>query len=431
MGRHLFQAHLLKKEKKRKKRELMLRRRRRRLRGVTSPGAPELRRAFRSEASLEAIRAHSQPSKDTAESVGPAHLALYNYPTFASAYAALAAHLFHRRLRRRLLVLPFSSVEPFRLPRLYLPHFNQLLHTLLSLLHGGLCCSWNKNSKFYRSSRAGDFEASGFQTCYLLDFIGPKKFALELSRFIPSVIAFDHRQSTLARIPHLGHCPSNLELNIDTTKSSARATFDYFSRKLAGIKSDSDISEKLLDQEDERRVFNVLKYIEDADLRQWQLPNAKEFQTALKDERAKLNCITNPLVFEQLLQLDVCNLLSRGKSLAHDRLEAAGKLIHKPFKIQLGRGLYGECLAIRADGNSKLSHEIGLELSQRSAAAGLRPIGAVVFMQRGLLKVCLRTTDNTTNTAEIAKAYGGGGKPSSSSFALRMDEFNAWTSVNS
>ncbi|KAF8641944.1 hypothetical protein HU200_067658 [Digitaria exilis] len=43
-----------------------------------------------------------------------------------------------------------------------------------------------------------------------------------------------------------------------------------------------------------------------------------------------------------------------------------------------------------------------------------RPIGAVVFMQRGILK-----------------AYGGGGKPSSSSFALRMDEFNTWTSVNS
>jgi hypothetical protein len=229
----------------------------------------------------------------------------------------------------------------------------------------------------------------------------------------------------------LGHCPSNLELNIDTTKSSARATFDYFSRNLAEIKSDSDMCEKLLDQEDEERVFNVLKYIEDADLRQWKLPNAKEFQTALRDERAKLNCITNPLVFEQLQQLDVCNLLSRGKSLAHDRFEAAGKLIHKPFRIHLGRGLHGECLAIRADGNSKLSHEIGLELSKMSTAAGLRPIGAVVFMQRGLLKICLRTTDSSTNTAEIAKAYGGGGKPSSSSFALRMDEFNAWISVNS
>uniref|UniRef100_A0A0E0MCU6 Uncharacterized protein n=1 Tax=Oryza punctata TaxID=4537 RepID=A0A0E0MCU6_ORYPU len=362
---------------------------RRILGGVTSPAAAELRRAFRSEAALEAISAHS---KDAAESEDPAHLALYNYPTFAGAYAALAAHLFHRRLRRRILVLPFSSVEPFR---------------------------------------AGDFEDAGFQTCYLLDFIGPNYFALELSRFIPSVIAFDHRKSTLARIPLFGPCPSNLELNMDTTKSSARATFDYFSRKLAVIKSDTDMLEKLLDQEDEERVFNVLKYIEDADLLQWQLPNAKEFQTALRDERAKLNCITNPLVFEQLLQLDVCNLLSTGKSLANDRFKAAGELIHKPFKIHLGRGLYGECLAIRADGNSQLSHEIGLELSQMSAAAGLRPIGAVVFMQRGLLKVCLRTTDNTTNTAEIAKAYGGGGKPTSSSFALRMDEFNAWTSVNS
>lgn len=178
------------------------------------------------------------------------------------------------------------------------------------------------------------------------------------------------------------------------------------------------------------RVSKVLQYIEDADLRRWQLPDTKEFQAALRDERAKLNCVTNPHVFEQLLQLDVVDLLTREKSHAHDRLQAAGEFIQKPFKIQLGRGLYGECLAIRADGHTNLSHEIGLELSRRSAASGLRPIGAVVFMQRGILKVCLRTTDSTTNTAEIAKAYGGGGKPSSSSFALRMDEFNAWTRVN-
>ncbi|OEL21804.1 hypothetical protein BAE44_0017174 [Dichanthelium oligosanthes] len=343
-------------------------RRRPRLPAVPSPPAPARRRAFRSEAALEAIRSHSLPPKAAAaasssdaadDQAGPASLALYNYPTFAGAYAALAARLFHQRARRRLLVLPFSSVEPF------------------------------------------------------------------------SVIAFDHRQSTLARIPKLGHCPSNVELHIDTSKSSVRFVFDYFSKKLAETKSDSRMCENLFDQEDEERVSNVLKYIEDADLRRWQLPNTKEFQTTLRDERAKLNCVINPHVFEQLLQLDVGDLLTRGKSLAHDRLQAAGEFIQKPFKIRLGRGLYGECLAIRADGHSKLSHEIGLELSQRSAAAGLRPIGAVVFMQRGILKVCLRTTDNAINTAEIAKAYGGGGKPSSSSFALRMDEFNTWTSVNS
>ncbi|TVU26716.1 hypothetical protein EJB05_29275, partial [Eragrostis curvula] len=372
-------------------------RRRPRLAATPSPPAPVLRRAFRSAASLEAIHSHALPStssssSDSDDQAGCASLALYNYPTFAGAYAALAARLFHRLARRRLLVLPFSSVEPFRVE---------------------------------------DFKAAGFQTCYLLDFVGPNKFAFELARFIPSVMAFDHRQSTLARIPQFGPCPSNVELHIDTTKTSARSVFDYFSKKLAETKSDAGVSDNLLEQEDQERVSNILEYIEDADLRRWQLPNTKEFQIVLRDERAKLNCVTNPHVFEQLLQLDICDLLTRGKSLAHDRLQAAAEFIHKPFKIKIGRGSYGECLAIRADGHTGLSHEIGLELSRRSAAAGLRPIGAVVFMQRGILKICLRTTDSITNTAEIAKAYGGGGKPSSSSFALTMDEFNSWTSVNS
>ncbi|XP_047087934.1 uncharacterized protein LOC124699721 [Lolium rigidum] len=364
------------------------------LRGAPSPAASSFRRAFRSVASVEAILSYSHPFKTSSSSEdqeGPAHLALYNYPTFAGAYSALAADLFHRRLGSRLLILPFSSIDPFR---------------------------------------AEDLKAAGFRSCYLLDFIGPKKFALELSRFIPSVVAFDHRQSTLARIPQLGRCPTNLELHIDTTKSSARAAFDYFSEKLAGTNPDSKMCENLLDQQDEERVLNVVKYIEDADLRLWEQPNSSEFHTALREERAKLNCVTNPHVFEQLVQLDVCDLLARGNSLVQNRLEAARKLIYNPFKLHLGRGLYGECLAIRADGNAILSHEIGLELSQMSSAAGLRPIGAVVFLQRGMLKVCLRTADNATNTSEVAKAYGGGGKPTSSSFALRMDEFNAWTREN-
>lgn len=222
-----------------------------------------------------------------------------------------------------------------------------------------------------------------------------------------------------------------MELHIDISIGSARSVFDYFSKELAGTKSGSRMCENLLEQEHVERVSNVLECIEDADLRRYQLPNTKEFQTALRDERAKLNCVTNPHVFEQLLQLDVGDLLTREKSRVRGLLQSAGAFIQKPFRIQLGRGSYGECLAIRADGQTQLSHEIALELSQRSAAAGLRPIGAVVFMQRGVLKVCLRTTDSTVNTSEIAKAYGGGGKRSSSSFTLRMDEFNIWTSVNS
>lgn len=87
-------------------------------------------------------------------------------------------------------------------------------------------------------------------------------------------------------------------------------------------------------------------------------------------------------------------------------------------------------LGVRADGNSNLSDEIGKELSIKSAAAGLRPIGAVVYMQRNNLKMCLRSTDTATDTSEVAKAYGGGGSPSSSSFIIRMDEYNQWLSVH-
>ncbi|XP_058780873.1 uncharacterized protein LOC131654971 [Vicia villosa] len=81
-----------------------------------------------------------------------------------------------------------------------------------------------------------------------------------------------------------------------------------------------------------------------------------------------------------------------------------------------------------ADGNSNLSDEIGMLLN---AALGLRPVGAVIFLQRNNLKLCLRNSDSATDTSEVAKVYGGGGYASSSSFIIRMDEYNQWISANS
>ncbi|GKV19705.1 hypothetical protein SLEP1_g29930 [Rubroshorea leprosula] len=44
--------------------------------------------------------------------------------------------------------------------------------------------------------------------------------------------------------------------------------------------------------------------------------------------------------------------------------------------------------------------------------------------------MCLRSTDSITDTSEVAKAYVGGGSPSSNSFIIRMDEYNQWVSMN-
>lgn len=44
----------------------------------------------------------------------------------------------------------------------------------------------------------------------------------------------------------------------------------------------------------------ILKYIEARDLRQWNLPNIKAFNIGLGEWRSKLNCITNPLMYQQV-----------------------------------------------------------------------------------------------------------------------------------
>ncbi|XP_060167990.1 uncharacterized protein LOC132598868 isoform X3 [Lycium barbarum] len=277
-----------------------------RIYGFVSP----LVRYFRSQAALKAL---GKASEDKIP-----NLILYNYPSFSGAFAALFAHLYHSRLNLPYLVLPFSSVEPFRI------------------------CS--------------------------------------------------------------GACSSDL---------------------MPGY------AISLLNSTFQDRVENVLKYIQDGDLHRWSLPDIRAFGIGINHWRSKLNCITNPHMYEQLMGICTDDLIANGNSHISNRLAAANKLLDKFFKIRLGRGLYGECLGVRADGNSDLSDEIGKELSKKSAAAGLRPIGAVIYLQRKNLKMCLRTGDAATDTSEVAKAYGGGGSPSSSSFIIRMDEYNQWLSVHS
>ena len=77
---------------------------------VTSTVTPNLKaNGFRSDAALEAIaRAREEEKFQT--------LVLYNYPSFSGALSALFAKLFHSYLNLPCLILPFSSIHPFRYP---------------------------------------------------------------------------------------------------------------------------------------------------------------------------------------------------------------------------------------------------------------------------------------------------------------------------
>ncbi|XP_048128710.1 uncharacterized protein LOC115747317 isoform X2 [Rhodamnia argentea] len=358
---------------------------------------PRLSRCFRSDAALEAIaRARDERVPN---------LALYNYPSFSGAFSALFARLFHSRLHVPCLILPFSSVEPFRVE---------------------------------------DLHITGLEKCYLLDFLGPKGFAAKLAqRSFCKVIAFEHRKSSFSHTSAKEDCPENLVVHFSTEKSSVTAVYEYFSAQLAENRSTKE-GPGLLDPQDQERMEMVLKYIEDGDLRRWTLPDIKAFNIGLSERRSKLNCITNPFIYEQLLDISAVDLIAKGNAYTTARQNSASKFLEKVFKVRLGRGLYGECLGIRADGISDLGDEIGKQLSVISAASGLRsfilkrkpeakgvlcelllqPIGAVIYMQRNNLKMSLRTTDDATDTSEVAKAFGGGGTPSS---RLAFSEFTLST----
>ncbi|XP_050899428.1 uncharacterized protein LOC127106181 [Lathyrus oleraceus] len=343
-------------------------------------------RTLRSDAALEAIAKASVDKVPT--------IVLYNYPSFSGAFSSLFAHLFHTRHNLPSLTLPFSSVPS------------------LAFTVEDLCIE-------------------GLQTCYLLDFLPPKEFLFKLSHHSNcKIIGFDHRKSVLTHIPSANEYPENIMINVNLDKSSSRAVYEYFTDKCKDIKTSNGVVSSLVDSKDKGRVENILRYIEDGDLRRWSLPDIKPFNIGLGEWRPRFSCISNPYMFKQLMELSVEELIAKGNSSISARRNAASKLLEKVFRVRLGRGFYGECLGVRADGNSNLSDEIGLLLSVKSAAIGLRPIGAVIFMQRNNLKMCLRSSDSATDTSEVAKAYGGGGSASSSSFIIRMDEYNQWISAN-
>lgn len=56
----------------------------------------------------------------------------------------------------------------------------------------------------------------------------------------------------------------------------------------------------LLNHDDQDRVEMVLKYIDDGDLRKWNLPDIKAFNIGLREWRSKLNCITNSHMYQQV-----------------------------------------------------------------------------------------------------------------------------------
>ncbi|GLJ29740.1 hypothetical protein SUGI_0586860 [Cryptomeria japonica] len=312
---------------------------------------------------------------------------LYHYPCNDGAFAALAAHLYHSLLALPVVFVPNSTNDPLR---------------------------------------AEDFACKKFHTCYLLDFIGPNEFATKLSQIVNQVVVIDHHKTALDYLQPIEGCDSNIISVIDMKKSSATIAYDYFTQKLGHANQIEQCRRTLVAGQNLDRVELLFRYVEDADLWRWSLPDSKAFNAGLNTKRPNINAIFNPYMFNQLLTLDPATLIAYGNLQLENREKLVQNLLNKAFKLNLGGGRFGKCLAVRADEHVNLRSELGNNLSVKSAIECLRPIGAVIYEHGGKLKISLRSTDDSIDTTEISRAYGGGGHPGASSFFISREEYGEW-----
>lgn len=347
-------------------------------------GSPFLTRQFRSKATRDAIaRAANRLCGQNAQMT----CVVYHYPCFDGAFAALAAHLYHSVLGLPAVFLPNSIIDPLRVE---------------------------------------DFDCKRIHTCYLLDFVGPEGFAISLSKIVKEVVVLDHHKTACDRLALAEGFCANITSVIDINKSSATIAYEHFSQKLAHERCLKKWRKTLVSEQSLDRVELLFRYVEDADLWRWSLPESKAFTAGLSMERSKLNSVANPYIFDQLLDLDPKVLITNGRMRLQSERKVVEQLLEKAFQFQLGGGIFGKCLGVRADAHSDRRSELGNKLSIRSASDGLRAIGAVIYEQRGKLKISLRTADNSIDTSEIARVYGGGGHAGASSFYLCHEEYRKW-----
>ncbi|KAF3791231.1 Uncharacterized protein EJ110_NYTH07707 [Nymphaea thermarum] len=322
---------------------------------------------------------------------------LYHYPCPDGAFAALAAHLY------------FSSFGD-DYPVLFFPN------------------------TVYKPLRIDDLPLGDIADVYLLDFVGPPGFVKDVSSKVQRVIILDHHKTALEMFSKDDTFSHNIIKVIDMERSGATIAFDFFIEKLheryKGSLPPDTYLVKMFPETELSRVTQLFKYIEDADLWRWALPDSKAFSSGLRDINLEYNYRLNPNLFGQLLSLDPSDIICQGKiSLLH-RQKLIDEALQSSYEISLGKGLHGNCLAVNADSISNLRSELGNQLAVKSSVMKLRGIGAVVYrvpeLEDGhLLKISLRSV-GSEDTTVISQKYGGGGHQNASSFMLKADEFERW-----
>eukprot|EP00879_Flechtneria_rotunda_P028747 GHRR01030965.1.p1 GENE.GHRR01030965.1~~GHRR01030965.1.p1 ORF type:complete len:305 (+),score=111.17 GHRR01030965.1:144-1058(+) len=258
---------------------------------------------------------------------------------------------------------------------------------------------------------------------FLLDYTGPDGFPQQLARHVADVVVLDHHKSAAESLADTSSHPRNLHVLMDMNRSGATIARDFFNPP--GLSN---------------QVQQMYRWVEDADLWRWQLPDSKAFHAGLTSRLLEYNAVSNPQVFDQLLTLDAAHVIQQGHTMLQRQEELIAEALSTAHLHQLGgaQGLtrgWGSCLGCRVDGEViRFRSMLGNRLALKSQGLGLSSVGLVAYTEPDMpskdtnIKVSLRSVADYDTTA-ISSAFGGGGHAAASSCIITIAELDAWAAM--
>ena len=110
------------------------------------------------------------------------------------------------------------------------------------------------------------------------------------------VVVLDHHKTALETLPPNGTGPPNLQILLDMKRSGATIAYDFFLQRLQA----QSPSQSLFHDDEVPRLETLFKYIQDADLWTWALPDSKPFSSGLSDSGIEYSVAENAEVFDQV-----------------------------------------------------------------------------------------------------------------------------------
>lgn len=246
---------------------------------------------------------------------------------------------------------------------------------------------------------------------YVLDFSYPMDELRRMAAVASKVVVIDHHKTAFERA--LNEASPDQVLACDLSERSL-----VFSGTQLRIMIDLDHSGAVLAWRHfhQAPVPDILLYIQDRDLWQWNLTDSKAVSAAIEAAGVRAD-------FRKLHGLLIYELVRDGGAILRSQEQYVDAIVDGAEIVRLKNsppGLWSDSTLFFAANTPILQSEVGALLAEMSRLKGNAPVGAAWFWDgsRGTYRVSLRSVAGFDVTA-IAKAHSGGGHPASAGFECK------------